>query len=71
MRKPIFIIHLPGNTSTDDLKEVYKLIKKQKIENDYYIFIAHNSLNYDIKFEVFSDKKIKPIELEKLKKILK
>lgn len=71
MRKPIFIIYVPGNFGIQGLKDMSKLIEKTKIEDDYYVFSVCDFTSDKIKFEMFSDKKIKPIELDKLKSLLK
>ena len=69
MPKPIFIIVIPGFPPQDKLAEIRNRYNNQLAE-DYHVIVLHGgSSGYE--FKMFSDKEIEPIELEKLKELLK
>ena len=69
MPKPIFIISLPRATQ-DHVKSVFKNIPIQ-LKYDYHVLVYSDMSILDVKFQLFSDKEIEPIELQKLKDLLK
>ena len=67
MSKPIFIVKVPISFTQEKCDYALDGIKGKL--TDYHVIMVVNSLN-DWGFQLFSDKEIEPIELEKLKEIL-
>lgn len=69
MKKPIFIITTPvlSNMESAEFRET---LKRAKIREDYYVLIVCN-YERSWKFEMYSDEKIEPMELEKLEELKK
>lgn len=67
MAKPIFIITIP-QTNNEEMREWEKAI--EMIKQDYHCILVSERVD-KVEFKLFSDKEIEPIEIEKLKEILK
>lgn len=68
MAKPIFIIKVPSYVSTEEFKEINLHVRNEL--TDYHVLMVSDDTIKCFDFKVFSDKKIKPIELDKLKSVL-
>lgn len=63
MSKPIFIAKSPSSWGKDKAKEIYLRMADEL--NDYHVMMFSNDIDkWD--FQLFSDKDIPPIKLEKL-----
>lgn len=69
MSKPIFVIQLPNATS-DFVKNMSEKLTGRM--EDYHVLVlgTEGTMIKEPKFQLFSDKEIEPIELEKLKEII-
>lgn len=73
MPKPIFIITLPFFPKTED--DIHFIEYKHKQSNpdlhkDYHVLFGFDGNLKNLQYQMFSDKEIEPIELDKLKEIL-
>jgi hypothetical protein len=68
MSKPIFIVTVP-NISWDTTNEIKESLFKQ-IGNDYHCFVVNDCNKTSFEFQMFSEKLIDPIELERLKELV-
>lgn len=66
MAKPIFIMIIPNTCS--NLNAVDSI--EQEL-HDYHCLFIWDGSRKEYEFKVFSDKEIKPIKLEELKKLIK
>lgn len=66
MAKPIFIINAPHI----DVEELEGLKKAISVFSDDYFTLIINENREDWKFQMFSDKEIEPIELQKLQELV-
>ena len=68
-RKPIFIVNIPLCES----KEQFELVTRQfeSLKEDYHVLIVEDIMTCSkIRFKMYSDHEIEPIEMEKLKEIV-
>lgn len=70
MAKPIFVVNIPINAfqSTEAANKYIDGLVKEL--NDYHVLTIFDGTSIDLRFRMFSDKLIEPIELEKLKEEL-
>lgn len=69
-RKPIFIIRTPHFSNDADRTEFNEMMNKE-LADSYHLLIFDSADEDTFKFQMFSDHEIEPIELEKLKKLVK
>lgn len=65
MSKPIFIVM--GQFTDDERTQITKVVQT-KLSDEYHCFIVQT--HGELKFEMFSEKLIDPIELERLKELV-
>ena len=68
MSKPIFIVTVP-NISWDSSDEIKNNLFKT-IGSEYHCFIVNDDKKTSFEFQMFSEKLIEPIELERLKELV-
>ena len=69
MPKPIFIITI--NWPSDNFEGISRFQQDIQLKlHDYHVLVSCDGSITETKYQLFSDKEIEPIELEKLKEIL-
>lgn len=68
MSKPIFVLQVKENYTLAQRDKIMSYLDKIGFYDDYYFFML-NGCN-EPKAQIFSDKEIEPIELEKLQKLV-
>jgi len=69
MAKPIFIATIAsGGIPFKAINDIAKMLEKRL--NDYHVIVSFDGNIRESKYQVFSDKEIEPIELDKLKEIV-
>jgi len=68
MRKPIFVTYIPNTVSCERFSEIQKTLKEE-LKEEYHLLVVSKDVK-EFEFQMFSDKDIAPIELDKLKELL-
>ena len=66
-RKPIFVAFLPRSASFNEVQRMRESLLCH-LNGEYHIVVVKSG--YKTKFQVFSDKEIKPIQLKKFKEFV-
>lgn len=69
--KPILVIKVPSNYTTQDYDSFTAGINKMPIGKDYHVLVIQNSKVEDISIEVFYSKDFKQTDFEQLEKMIK